>query len=46
MARRRRLNEENYRTLGSILTKAAEGERYARTVDIIRLNNKPDRAAS
>ncbi len=35
--RKRRLNEEEYRTLGRILAKAAEDERYARTVDIIRL---------
>ncbi|MCC4231988.1 site-specific integrase [Sphingobium soli] len=35
--RKRRLNEEEYRTLGRILAKAAEDQRYARTVDIIRL---------
>jgi integrase len=35
--RKRRLNEEEYRTLGRILAKAAEDERYTRTVDIIRL---------
>lgn len=37
VVRKRRLNEEEYRTLGRILAKAAEDERYARTVDIIRL---------
>lgn len=35
--RKRRLNEEEYRTLGRILAKAAEDKRYTRTVDIIRL---------
>jgi integrase len=37
VVRKRRLNEEEYRTLGRILAKAAEDERYTRTVDIIRL---------
>lgn len=37
VVRKRRLNEDEYRTLGRILTKAAEDERYRRTVDIIRL---------
>lgn len=37
VVRKRRLNEEEYRALGRILTKAAEDERYTRTVDIIRL---------
>ena len=35
--RKRRLNEDEYRALGRILAKAAEDDRYARTVDIIRL---------
>lgn len=34
--RSRRLNEDEYRTLGLILTKAAEDERYTRTVEMIR----------
>ena len=37
VVRKRRLNEDEYRTLGRILAKAAEDERYARTVEIIRL---------
>ena len=37
VVRKRRLNEDEYRTLGRILAKAAEDERYTRTVDIIRL---------
>ena len=37
VVRTRRLNEDEYRSLGRILTKAAEDERYTRTVDIIRL---------
>ncbi len=35
--RKRRLSEEEYRTLGRILDKAAMDPRYTRTVDIIRL---------
>ena len=35
--RTRRLNEDEYRTLGGILGEAAQDERYARTVEIIRL---------
>lgn len=35
--RKRRLNEDEYRTLGKILTKAGEDERYERTVQIIRV---------
>ncbi|WP_114910856.1 tyrosine-type recombinase/integrase [Acidibrevibacterium fodinaquatile] len=34
--RKRRLSEAEYRTLGEMLRKAAEEERYAMTVDIIR----------
>lgn len=34
--RKRRLNEGEYRILGRILAEAAEDERYARTVEIIR----------
>jgi integrase len=34
--RSRRLNEDEYRTLGRILTNAAEDERYTRTVEMIR----------
>jgi integrase len=34
--RKRRLSEAEYRTLGEMLRKAAEKERYAMTVDIIR----------
>ena len=34
--RSRRLNEDEYRTLGLILTKAADDERYTRTVEMIR----------
>ncbi len=34
--RTRRLNEDDYRTLGRILTNAAEDERYTRTVEMIR----------
>ena len=37
VVRKRRLNEDEYRALGRILAKAAEDERYTRTVDIIRL---------
>jgi len=37
VVRKRRLNVDEYRTLGRILAKAAEDERYTRTVDIIRL---------
>ena len=35
--RNRRLSEAEYRTLGQMLRKAAENEKYARTVEIIRL---------
>lgn len=35
--RSRRLTEDDYRTLGRILTESATDERYARTVDMIRL---------
>jgi len=35
--RKRRLNGDEYRILGRILSKAAEDERYTRTVEIIRL---------
>ena len=34
--RKRRLSEAEYRTLGEMLRKAAEEERYAMTADIIR----------
>lgn len=34
--RQRRLNEDEYRTLGRILANAAEDERYTRTVEMIR----------
>ncbi len=34
--RTRRLNEDEYRTLGRILNEAAEDDRYTRTVEIIR----------
>jgi integrase len=37
VVRKRRLNEDEYRTLGRILAKAAEDERYTRTADMIRL---------
>lgn len=36
VVRTRRLNEDEYRTLGFILTKAAKDERYTRTVEMIR----------
>ena len=35
--RNRRLSEAEYRTLGQMLRKSAENEKYARTVEIIRL---------
>lgn len=35
--RTRRLNEDDYRTLGRILAEAAQDDRYGRTADIIRL---------
>lgn len=37
VARTRRLNEDEYRALGRILSKAAEDDRYTRTVEIIRV---------
>lgn len=37
VVRKRWLNEEEYRTFGRILAKAAEDDRYTRTADIIRL---------
>lgn len=37
VVRTRRLNEDEYRTLGRILGEAAKDERYARTVEMIRL---------
>ncbi|AMK18324.1 MULTISPECIES: tyrosine-type recombinase/integrase [Sphingobium] len=37
VVRKRRLNQDEYRTLGRILAKAIEDEHYTRAVDIIRL---------